>query len=47
MLKIKKFKCGTKVFNWKILKDWNIKNTYVLDKNKKQLFFLPLKILDH
>ena len=37
ILKIKKFKCGTKVFDWKIPKEWKIKNAYVLDKNKKKI----------
>jgi aminopeptidase-like protein len=37
ILKIKKFKCGTKVFDWKIPEEWNIKNAYILDKNKKKI----------
>ncbi len=37
ILKIKKFQCGEKVFDWKIPKEWNIKNAYILDKNKKKI----------
>ena len=37
ILKIKKFQCGTKVFDWKIPREWNIKNAYILDKNKKKI----------
>ena len=32
-LKIKKIKSGTKVFDWNIPPEWNVKNAYVLDKN--------------
>ena len=32
-LKIKKIKSGTKVFDWNIPPEWNVKDAYVLDKN--------------
>ena len=35
-LKIKKIPCGKKVFDWKIPSEWNIKDAYVIDKNKKK-----------
>ena len=38
-LKIKKFKSGSKVFDWHIPPEWNVKDAYVLDKN-------GLKIID-
>ena len=39
-LKIKKIKCGTKVFDWKIPPEWNVYDAYVLDpKNKKIIDF--------
>ena len=39
ILKIKKFKSGSKVFDWHIPAEWNVKDAYVLDKN-------GLKIID-
>ena len=36
-LKIYSFKTGTKVFDWKIPYEWNIKKAYILDKNKKKI----------
>ena len=36
-LKIKKFKSGTKVFDWKIPPEWNVKNAYVKDKFGKKI----------
>ena len=36
-MKIKKIKSGTKVFDWKIPDEWNIKNAYVLDKSNKKI----------
>ena len=30
-LKIKKIRSGTKVFDWKVPPEWNVKNAYVLD----------------
>jgi len=40
LLKIKKINCGTKVFDWKIPNEWNVKNAYIKD-NKK------VKIIDY
>ena len=36
-LKISNFKSTTKVFDWKIPYEWNVKNAYVIDKNKRKL----------
>jgi aminopeptidase-like protein len=36
-LKISSFKSGTKVYDWKIPKEWNIKDAYVLDSAKKKI----------
>ena len=36
-LKIKHIKSGTKVFDWKISPEWNVKNAYVKDKNGKKI----------
>jgi aminopeptidase-like protein len=36
-LKIKEVKSGTKVFDWKIPPEWNVKNAYVVDKNNKKI----------
>ncbi len=36
-LKIKKFKSGTKVFDWKIPNEWNVTNAHVIDKNNKKI----------
>lgn len=39
-LKIKKFKSGEKIFDWKIPLEWNIKNAWIKDgKNKKIIDF--------
>ena len=31
-LEIKKIRSGTKIFDWKIPFEWNVKNAYILDK---------------
>lgn len=36
-LKIHKIKCGSKVFDWKIPPEWNIKDAYIEDKFKKKI----------
>jgi aminopeptidase-like protein len=36
-LKIKKVKCGEKVFDWQIPNEWNVREAYVLDKNGKRI----------
>ena len=36
-LKVYSIKSGTKVFDWKIPSEWNIKYAYVLDKNNKKI----------
>ena len=36
-LKIKKIKSGTKVFDWKVPEEWNIKDAYIKDKNNKKI----------
>jgi len=36
-LKIKSIKSGTKVFDWKIPPEWNIKNAYIIDKYNKKI----------
>ena len=42
-LKVKQFKSGKKVFDWTIPLEWNVKDAYVLDKDKK----LESKLLKH
>jgi aminopeptidase-like protein len=37
ILKIKKIKSGTRVFDWKVPKVWKIFNAYVLDNNGKKI----------
>ena len=36
-LKIKKFKSGTKVFDWNIPEEWNVKDAYVIDKYNNRI----------
>ena len=36
-LKIFKFKSGSRVFDWKIPKEWNIKDGYILDPSNKKI----------
>ena len=36
-LKIKKIKSGTKVFDWNVPEEWNVKNAYVIDKYGKKV----------
>ena len=36
-LKIKKFKSGTKAFDWNIPEEWNVTDAYVVDKYKNRI----------
>ncbi len=36
-LKIKKFKSGTKVFDWNIPEEWNVKDAYIIDKYNNKI----------
>jgi aminopeptidase-like protein len=36
-LKIKRIKSDSKVFDWKIPKEWNVTEAYVIDKNNKRI----------
>ncbi len=36
-LKIHKVKSGTKIFDWKIPDEWNIRDAHIIDKNKKKI----------
>ena len=36
-LKVKSFRSGQKVFDWKIPSEWNIKNAYIADKNNNKI----------
>ncbi len=36
-LKIKKIKCGTKVFDWKVPPEWNLKEAFIKDKDGKKI----------
>ena len=36
-LKIKNFKSGSKVFDWKVPPEWNVKEAYVVDKDNKKI----------
>ncbi len=44
-LKIHKVSSGTKVFDWKIPSEWNIKDAYVLDKKNKKIINFKLNNL--
>jgi aminopeptidase-like protein len=35
--KIHKIKCGTKVYDWHIPNEWDVKNAFVIDKNDKKI----------
>lgn len=37
LIKIKKFKCGSRVFDWKIPYEWNVKDAYIKDKHQKKI----------
>ena len=36
-LKIFEIKSGTKVFDWSVPPEWNVKRAYIEDKNKKKI----------
>jgi len=36
-LKIRKIKSGSKVFDWLVPPEWNVKEAYIVDKNKKKI----------
>ena len=36
-LRIRSFRCGKKVYDWKIPYEWNIEDAYVEDKNGKKI----------
>ena len=36
-LKICKIRSGTKVFDWNVPPEWNVKDAYILDKNNKKI----------
>ena len=38
LLKIKEIKSGTKVFDWIIPPEWNIKDAYIIDKFNNKIF---------
>ena len=44
-LKILKFKCGSKVYDWKIPDEWNIKDAYVKEKSGKKILDFKKKLL--
>ena len=39
-LKIYKVASGTKVFDWRVPNEWNIKDAYIIDKNNKKIINL-------
>ena len=43
--KIKSIKSGTKVFDWKIPPEWNVKDAYILDKHNKKIVDFKLNNL--
>ena len=44
-IKIKKIKCRSKVFDWVIPDEWNVKDAYILDKNEKKILDFQLNNL--
>ena len=36
-LKIYKVSSGTKVFDWNVPTEWNVKDAYILDKNSRKI----------
>ena len=36
-LKIKKVKSNTNVYDWKVPPEWNLRQAYILDKNRKKI----------
>ena len=44
-LKIIKFRCGSKVYDWKIPDEWNIKDAYIKDEKGKKILDFKKKLL--
>jgi len=45
LLKIKKIPSGTKIFNWTVPEEWNVKDAWIKDsKNKKIIDFKKNKV---
>ena len=44
-LKIIKFRCGSKVYDWKIPDEWNIKDAYIKDEKGKKILDFKKNLL--
>ena len=44
-LKIIKFRCGSKVYDWKIPDEWNIKDAYIKDEKGKRILDFKKNLL--